>query len=566
MKRSNNKHKLWEQTALIYTRLSRDDDLEGESYSIANQRKLLVKVAKEKGYSKFIYFVDDGVSGVTMNRPGFQKMIEAIENGVASAVFVKDLSRLGRNYIEVGKLTEEFFPLHRIRLVAVSDGIDSADGESEYAPIKNIFNEWYARDISKKRRMSNKIRGASGEPLSAPPYGYIKNPENPKHWIVDEEAAQVVRRIDSLTLEGLGTDQIAAILTQDKVLTPIAYAVSKGIRKPANSRNPDPYHWNSSAICRILSMQEYCGDIINFKTYSVSFKNKKRYENAPEDMVIFENAHEAIRDRDTFEKIQQLRKKSRRRPTQDGERNMFSGLLVCADCGSNLHYHFSQANHAIHFFSCSGYNRGTRKICDKTHYIRVDFLEKIVLAEIRRLTRFACHHEDAFTKEVADYSKRVTEAALKNSQAELRVAVARHNELDRLFQRLYEDNVSGKISDDRFKKMMSQYEDEQLLLEQKIDALRESIDQTEEKVLNTESFMAAVKKYTRIKKLTPRMLIELIEKIEVFHAEKVDGVKTQRIIIHYNCIGAIEIPDDIKIPEPQIELNTRKGVTVQYTA
>ena len=275
MRQSNNR-KSRDVTAFLYERLSRDDNLEGESYSIGNQKKLLTKVAKEKGYTNLVHFLDDGISGVTMDRPGFNDMMEQLAAGKAAAVFVKDLSRLGRNYIEVGRLTEEFFPEHDIRLVAVSDNIDTAEGENELAPIRNLFNEWYARDISKKRRISNKIKGNAGEPMGPPPYGYKKDPDDPKRWIVDEEAAQVVRRVFRMTLDGYGTEQIATIFSEEKILTPIAYWREKGVNRPGKSKLRGPYMWNSSTITHILSLQEYCGDILNFKTYSKSYKNKKR--------------------------------------------------------------------------------------------------------------------------------------------------------------------------------------------------------------------------------------------------------------------------------------------------
>ena len=290
MKQSSNK-KSREATAFLYERLSRDDNLEGESYSIGNQKKLLTKVAKEKGYTNLVHFLDDGISGVTMNRPGFVEMMQQLEQGKASAVFVKDLSRLGRNYIEVGRLTEEFFPDHDIRLVAVSDNIDTAEGENELAPIRNLFNEWYARDISKKRRISNKIKGNSGEPMGLPPYGYIKDPNNPKHWVIDEEAAQVVRRIFDMTLEGFGTEQIATQFEKEGILTPQAYWIQKGISRPGRSKIRPATKWNGSTITLLLYQQEYCGDVLNFKTYSKSYKNKKRIHNDPENWVVFQDVH-----------------------------------------------------------------------------------------------------------------------------------------------------------------------------------------------------------------------------------------------------------------------------------
>lgn len=562
MKQSNNK-KSRDVTAFLYERLSRDDNLEGESYSIGNQKKLLAKVAKEKGYTNLVHFLDDGISGVTMDRPGFVEMIRQLEQGKAAAVFVKDLSRLGRNYIEVGRLTEEFFPDHDIRLVAVSDNIDTAEGENELAPIRNLFNEWYARDISKKRRISNKIKGNAGEPMGQPPYGYIKDPNDPKHWIVDDEAAQVVRRVYSMTLEGFGTEQIAAQLEKDDVLTPRAYWLTKGIKRPGKGKQQPPTKWNSSTITKILSLQEYCGDILNFKTYSKSYKNKKRIDNDRENWVVFQDVHEAIIERAVYEQVQQKRGKIRKRRTNNGEHNMFSGLLVCADCGSNLHFHFNQGNPEIKYFNCSNY-KGNRGTCTSTHYVRVDFLEEVVLGEIRRLTKFASLYEDEFVKAVIGHSQQAEQTDRKLKEKELKTLLARDEELDGLFERIYEDNVSGKLSDDRFAKMSRRYEDEQKELAEKIKKLRSEIEKQSSRSMTTDMFIGLVRKYTRARKLTPRMLNELIEKIEVFNAEKIDGVWEQRLRIHYNCVGTIEIPTVLPLPIPEVSVNTRKGVVVNY--
>ena len=562
MKQSNNK-KSRDVTAFLYERLSRDDNLEGESYSIGNQKKLLAKVAKEKGYTNLVHFLDDGISGVTMDRPGFVEMICQLEQGKAAAVFVKDLSRLGRNYIEVGRLTEEFFPNHDIRLVAVSDNIDTAEGENELAPIRNLFNEWYARDISKKRRISNKIKGNAGEPMGQPPYGYIKDPNDPKHWIVDDEAAQVVRRVYSMTLEGFGTEQIAAQLEKDDVLTPRAYWLTKGIKRPGKGKQQPPTKWNSSTITKILSLQEYCGDILNFKTYSKSYKNKKRIDNDRENWVVFQNVHVAIIERAVYEQVQQKRGKIRKRRTNNGEHNMFSGLLVCADCGSNLHFHFNQGNPEIKYFNCSNY-KGNRGTCTSTHYVRVDFLEEVVLGEIRRLTKFASLYEDEFVKAVIGHSQQAEQTDRKLKEKELKTLLARDEELDGLFERIYEDNVSGKLSDDRFAKMSRRYEGEQKELSEKIKKLRSEIEKQSSRSMTTDMFIGLVRKYTRARKLTPRMLNELVEKIEVFNAEKIDGVWEQRLRIHYNCVGTIEIPTVLPLPIPEVSVNTRKGVVVNY--
>ena len=564
MKQSNNNKKSRDVTAFLYERLSRDDNMDGESYSIGNQKKLLTKVAKEKGYTNLVHFFDDGISGVTMDRPGFADMIQQLEQGKAAAVFVKDLSRLGRNYIEVGRLTEEFFPNHDIRLVAVSDNIDTDEGENELAPIRNLFNEWYARDISKKRRISNKIKGNAGEPMGQPPYGYVKDPENPKRWIVDEEAAQVVRRIYRMTLEGVGTEQIAAKLEEDGILTPRAYWHSKGINRPGKVKDLPPTHWNSSSVIKMLSVQEYCGDILNFKTYSKSYKNKKRLENDRENWAIFKDVHEPIIERAVFEQVQQKRGKMRKRQAKDGERSMFSGLLVCADCGSNLHFHFNQGNPEIKYFNCSNY-KGNRGTCGSTHYVRVDFLEQVVLGEIRRLTKYAGLYEDDFLKEVIGHSRQAEETERRLKEKALKSLLARDDELDGLFERIYEDNVSGKLSDDRFAKMSRRYEEEQKELSEKIKKLRSEIEKQSSRAASTDMFVSIVRKYTRARKLTPRMLNELVEKIEVYNAEKIDGEWVQRLRIHYNCVGEMNIPNEPALPIPAVTVNTRKGVFVSYT-
>ena len=559
------KNKTRDNTASLYLRLSRDDNLEGESYSISNQKKLVTKVAKEKGYTNLLIYIDDGISGVTMNRPDYIRMIEDFENNKSSALFVKDLSRIGRNYIEVGKLTEEFLPEHDIRLVAVSDGIDSQEGESEFAPIKNLFNEWYARDISKKRRISNKIKGNSGEPLGLPPYGYIKDPDG-KGWIIDDEAANVVRRIFDMTINDYGTEQIAAKLQEEGILTPVSYWLSKGIRKPNRKTNPNPCGWNSSTVYSILNTQEYCGDIINFKTYSKSYKNKKRYANNPENIVIFKDANPAIIDRAVFEKIQSKRGKMRKRKTSAGEKNMFSGLLVCADCGSNMGYHFNQGNHDITYFNCSGYNKGKRKICNSTHYIRTDFLEQVVLGEVKRLTKFAQKYENEFAKLVMGATMKNLEEEISLKEKELSKLQARDKEIDVLYEKIYEDNALGKINDERFAKLSSKYDEEQKDIVEKIKTLSAEISEKKSKTITSDMFLGAVRKYTRIKELTPQILNELIEKIEVYQAEKIDGKTVQKLKIHYNCIGTMEIPSLKQIPDNQVKIHTRQGLDIEYSA
>ena len=562
MKQSSKKHELG--TAALYCRLSRDDNMDSESNSIQNQRKILQKAAKDKGYTDTVFFVDDGITGTTMKRPGFQKMLTAIEAGYISAVFVKDLSRLGRNYIEVGKLTEEFFPLHDIRLVAVSDGVDSDEGEDDFTPFKNIMNEYYAKDISKKRRIVNKMKGNAGVPLSPPPYGYIKNPDDPRFWVVEPEAAEVVRRIYRMALEGYGLAETAAQLAADGVVNPTYYWRSRGTSRGGSKSTVEPTKWGHTTVKKILTLQEYCGDVINFKSYSKSYKMKKRIENPEENRAIFLNVHEAIIDRQTWEKVQALQKGTRRKkPTVTQEPSVFSGLLKCPECGGNLNFHFNQNNHDIKFFSCQNHNSGYRK-CSKTHYIRLDFLEQVVLYEVKRLACFASEYENDFIKAMIGRSAKVAENTALRKQRELDALTARDRELDMLFERLYEDNVAGKIDDARFAKMSKRYEQEQGENAKKIKALRLELKKDESKRMDIDDFLETVRRYTDVATITKRMVAELIDHIEVYHAEKQDGITNQRVVIYYNCIGAFDVPDRRNIPEADIIMETRKGVALSY--
>ena len=544
--------------------MSRDDNMDNESNSISNQKKILQKAAKDKGYSDTIFFVDDGITGTTMKRPGFQKMITAIEAGYISAVFVKDLSRLGRNYIEVGKLTEEFFPLHDVRLVAVSDGVDSDEGEDDFTPFKNIMNEYYAKDISKKRRIVNKMKGNAGIPLSPPPYGYIKNPDDPRFWVVDPEAADVVRRIYRMALEGYGLAETAAALGADGIVNPTYYWRSKGTSRGGSKSTLEPTKWGHTTIKKILTTQEYCGDVINFKSYSKSYKMKKRIENPEENRAIFLNVHEAIIDRPTWEKVQALKAGTRRkRPTVTQEPSVFSGVMKCPECGGNLNFHFNQNNHDIKFFSCQNHNSGLRK-CSSTHYIRLDFLEQVVLYEVHRLACFANEYENDFIKAMVGRSAKVAENERVRKKRELDALLARDRELDTLFERLYEDNVSGKIDDARFAKMAKRYEQEQGENAGRIKTLRLEVKKLDEKRMDVDDFLETVRRYTDATKITKRMVAELIDHIEVYPAVKEDGVTNQRVTIHYNCIGVFEVPDRRKIPERDILLETRRGVALSY--
>ena len=551
-------------TAALYCRLSRDDNMDTESNSIQNQKKILQKAAKEKGYADTLFFVDDGITGTTMKRPGFQKMITAIEAGYISAVFVKDLSRLGRNYIEVGKLTEEFFPEHDVRLIAVSDGVDSDEGDNEFTPFRNIMNEWYAKDISKKRKIVNKMKGNAGIPLSQPPYGYIKNPDDSRFWVIDPEAADVVRRIYDMALEGYGLAEIANALGVDGIVNPTYYWRSKGVNRSGSKSTLEPTKWGHTTIKKILTLQEYCGDVINFKSYSKSYKMKRRIENPEENRAIFLNVHEPIIDRATWEKVQTMQKGTRRKkPTVTQEPSVFSGRLKCPECGGNLNFHFNQKNHDIKYFSCQNHNSGLRK-CSATHYIRLDFLEQVVLYEVNRLAAFANEYEHDFVKTMLGRSAKVAENDRARKQRELNALLTRDKELDMLFERLYEDNVAGKIDDARFARMSKRYEQEQGEISAKIKALRLELKKAEGQQMDMEDYLQMVRRYTHVTKITQRMVSELIDHIDVYHAEKRDGVTNQRIVIHYNCIGAFEVPDRKKIPEADIITETRKGVAVSY--
>ncbi|WP_312614575.1 recombinase family protein [Oscillibacter sp.] len=548
----------------LYCRLSRDDDVQGDSNSIQNQKKLLSKYAKEYGFSNTKYFVDDGYTGTNFQRPGFMEMVEAIENGYIGAVLVKDMSRLGRDYLQVGLYTDKFFPEHDVRFIAVNDGVDSAEGENEFAPFRNIMNEWYARDISRKIRSSQRLRGNAGVPLSQPLYGYMKDQENPRHWIVDEEAAQVVRYIYKLCVDGVSEYRIADQLERQEILKPTEYWKSKGVRKPGKktSFKDSPYYWCKSTINKILTSREYMGDVVNFKTYSKSFKNKRRFENPEENHVTFENVHEPIIDRQTWEMVQRTRQNTKRRQPKKVEKNMFSGLLYCAGCGRKLHFNVNHPNTEIQYFNCSNY-RGNRGTCNDTHYIRADALAQVMLLEIRRMTAFLQDKEEDFVKLLMSQSLQEAEKESKRREQELRANVARSKELDALFIKTYEDNASGKLSDERFMMMTKRYDDEQLALKKKISALQAEIDADKRSKNGASTFLRTVKKYTHIEALTPTILNELVEKIVVHQAEGVGKGRTQQLDIHYNFIGILDTPAVAALPS-SVTLDTRQGVAVEY--
>ncbi len=548
----------------LYCRLSRDDGVEGDSNSIANQKRLLSKYAKENGFSNTRYYVDDGYTGTNFNRPGFQKLLEDIEMGYVKTIIVKDMSRLGRDYLQVGYYTDTYFPDHNIRFIAINDCVDSADGENELAPFKNIMNEMYARDISRKVRSSHRLRGNAGEPLAQPPYGYIKSLENKKKWIIDPEAAEVVKSIFKMCLEGKGNETIARILQENKVMIPMAYWHSKGLPRGGKNTQPNPYKWCKTTVRKILTQQDYCGDIINFKTYSKSFKNKERIENPEENWVVFKNVHEPIIDRESFETVQKVIAKTKRRAPkkENAEKSIFSDLVYCADCGSKLWYRVNTTNKDIHYFACSNYKKDTRGTCETRHYIRADAIEQIVAMELKRMALFLKCDEEAFAKILSDKTNKEIAKERQLMEAELQKSIVRNETVARLYEKVYEDNASGKVTDEWFMELSHKYEVERMELKAKIANLRQRLQDMGTKEQNKDKFIKAIRRFMDMERLTAPLLRELIDRIEVYETEGVGKSRTQRIVIYYKFIGYIEIPDNEEFE--RVVLEARKGVAINY--
>ncbi len=498
------------------------------------------KATAEFGYSRVLEFLDDGISGWTFDRPGFRAMEQSIIKGEIDAVFVKDMSRLGRNYLQCGYYTEHFFPDNDVRFIAVNDNVDSSKGENELAPVKNLFNEWYIRDTSMKIRASHRIKGNSGEPLSKPPYGYKKDPDDKKHWLIDERAAEVVRQIFKLYVEGRGTEQIAGQLERSGILTPNAYAKEHGF-KVSGMVSDNKYCWRSSTVSKILAQEEYCGDIINFKTFSRSYKNKKRHPNDRENWAIFQGVNEPIIEREIFEKVQQKRGTVHNKKRKNAEHNMFSGLLVCSDCGGLLHFHFNQGNRNIQYFNCSN-NNGRSRTCPTTHYIRQDYLEKIVLTDLNRLIAFTNQYKDEFLRLLEKSSGFEFGQKQKSREAEMERLRHRNEEIDRLFGTLYEDKIKGNLSPERFARMSQVYEKEQEENNQKLSALSEQIKSDAKQIDTTKVFLDIVEKSTHLEKLSTEVVREFIDKIVVHHRQEIEGVTYQKVEIYYNVIGRFELP------------------------
>ena len=483
----------------LYCRLSRDDELQGESNSITNQKSIISKYANENGFQNTKFFVDDGYSGVSFTRPAFMELVELAEQGQIGTIIVKDHSRLGRNRLIVGQLLEEDFVRWGVRYIAIMDNIDTAEGLSDFLPVQDWFNEMHAKNTSKKVRAVFRDKGMSGKPLTTViPYGYRKNPDNASHWLIDEEAAEVVRRIFRLCIEGYGPTQIANILFSEGIPTPTEYWQSQG--RKTSALPAVPHKWAARTVADILERLEYCGHTVNFRSTTRSFKDKTKVERPKEEWKVFENTHEAIIDDETFALVQELRS-HKRRPNRTGEVSMFSGLLYCADCGEKLYYSVTNnySREQAYFF-CSNYRRATENCT--AHYIREKVIYQLVLESMRRVLYYVQAYENDFVQRQLDKSTEEQKKELAKKRRELSKAEKRIAELDVLFQRIYEDNISGKLTDERFAIMSASYEDEQKRLKELTEQLRIDVEKQDDKTANISVFVEKAKKFTAIKELT----------------------------------------------------------------
>ena len=549
----------------LYCRVSRDDGTEKESNSITNQKRMLSKYAKTNGFKNIKVYEDDGFTGTNFNRPDMQRLLDDVEMGYVSTIIVKDMSRFGREYLQVGYYTEHYFPEKNVRFIAVNDGVDSANEEdNDFTPLRNFMNELYAKDISRKVKSAHRVKGMAGEPLSQPPYGYMKDPENKKKWIIDPEAAAVVRDVFKMCLEGKGNETIARILQERQVLIPMAYWQSKGHPRGGKIKQPNPYKWCKTSIAKILSQQEYCGDVINFKSYSISFKKKKRIPKPKEEWMVFKDVHEPIIDRETFEQVQKRNVSTRRRQPkpQNAIKSIFSDMLYCADCGSKLWFHTNTKNPNIHFFSCSNYVNDYRGTCQTRHYVRADAIEEVVTYELQRLADYLKYDQEGFAKLLAEKTNKDMLDEQKNAKTQIDQSLARINKIDVLYERLYEDNVSGKVTDSFYMELSHKYENEKEELKKKIFNLKIQLDELNKKVFHKEMFLSAIGKFMEMKTITAPLIRELIDHIEVHETEGEGKYKTQRIVIFYRFVGYIEIPE--MALNQGITKDTRQGVSVSY--
>ena len=528
----------------LYPRLSHEDELQGESNSISNQKRILETYAKQNGFSNLRWYTDDGYSGANFQRPGFQAMLADIEAGKVGTVIVKDMSRLGRNYLQVGMYTERIFPQKGVRFIAINDGVDSAQGENDFAPLRNIFNEWLVRDTSKKIKAVKRSKGMSGKPITSKPvYGYLMDED--ENFIIDEEAAPVVRQIYSLCLAGNGPTKIARMLTEQQIPTPGTLEY----RRTGSTRRYHPGYeckWATNTVVHLLENREYTGCLVNFKTEKPSYKLKHSIENPPEKQAVFENHHEPIIDRETWERVQELRKQ-RKRPNRYDEVGLFSGILFCADCGSVMYQQRYQTDKRKQdCYICGSYKKRTADCT--AHFIRTDLLTAGVLSNLRKVTSYAAKHEARFMKLLIEQNEDGDRRRNAAKKKELEAAEKRIAELSAIFKRLYEDSVTGRISDERFTELSADYEAEQKELKERAARLREELSKAQEATANAEKFMNVVRRHTTIEELTPTLLREFVEKIVVHESVALDGkrrgkLRRQEIEIYYSFVGKVELPD-----------------------
>ena len=538
--KNNKKYNYGGDVTALYCRLSKDDEQIGDSNSIVHQKEILAKYAKEHGFTNIEFYVDDGFSGTNFNRPDFQRMMADAEEGKISTVIVKDMSRFGRDYIMVGYYTEIYFSNLDIRFIAINDNVDSnIQTENDLTPFKNVFNEWYARDTSKKIRAVFKAKGNSGKHLTTnPPFGYKKDPNDKDKWIIDDEAAATVRRIFQMYVDGYRISEIGHKLTEEKVETPILYYMNRGIK--TNARSEYPEIWDLMSIKYILSQTAYAGHTVNFQTAVKSYKTKKQVNLPRNQWVIFRNTQEAIIDEKTFETVQQMRKAKRAR-TKYNEPNMFSGLLYCADCGNHLTIQRVARNRKMDNFSCATYRKKKKGLCS-CHRILVSDLETIVKEDLQKVCEYVLFHEKEFTDEYLSGSKKETVKFQSKTKAELKRLSERQEEIGRIIRKLYEDNVNGRITDERFDFLAKSYENEGNKLKTKIQEFKNALASSVQDEEKLSKFLKVVKSYTEIEELTPEILNSFIEKIYIGETEKYDGRKMQEVEIIYKFVGAINLP------------------------
>ena len=538
--KNNKKYNYGGNVTALYARLSKDDDLVGDSNSIVHQKEILAKYAKEHGFTNIEFYVDDGFSGTNFNRPDFQRMMADADEGKISTVIVKDMSRFGRDYIMVGYYTEIYFSNLDICFIAINDNVDSnIQTENDLTPFKNVFNEWYARDTSKKIRAVFKAKGNSGKHLSTnPPFGYKKDSNDKEKWIIDDEAAATVRRIFQMYVDGYRISEIGHKLTEEKVETPMLYYMNRGIK--TNARSEFPEIWDSMSIKYILSQTAYAGHTVNFQTAVKSYKTKKQIRLPKEDWIIYRNTQEPIIDEKTFETVQQMRKVKRAR-TKYNEPNMFSGLLYCADCGNHLTIQCVARNRKMDNFSCATYRKKKKGLCS-CHRILVSDIETIVKEDLQKVCEYVFLHEKEFTDEYLSGSKKETIKFQAKTKTELKRLSERQEEIGKIIRKLYEDNVNGRITNERFDFLVKSYEDECNDLKTKIQELKNALASSVQDEENLLKFLKVVKSYTEIEELTPEILNSFIEKIYIGETEKYDGRKMQEVEIIYKFVGAINLP------------------------